>query len=57
MEHMRTDATYVDSTDGIQRFRTTLPPDESFNDWGGGGYDNFVPEEVSKTAPPEDRTA
>ena len=24
---------------------------EGFNDWGGRGYDDFVPEEVTKTAP------
>ena len=26
-------------------------PDEGFNDWGGRGYDDFVPGEVTKTAP------
>ena len=30
--------------------------DESFNDWGGRGYDDSVPEEVTKTAPSGDRT-
>ena len=24
---------------------------EGFNDWGGRGYDDFVPGEVTKTAP------
>ena len=26
-------------------------PTEGFNDWGGRGYDDFVPGEVTKTAP------
>ena len=30
---------------------------EEFNNWGGRGYDDFVPEEVTKTAPSGDRTA
>ena len=29
---------------------------EGFNDWGGRGYDDFVPGEVTKTVPPRDRT-
>ena len=29
---------------------------EGFNDWGGRGYDDFVPGEVIKTAPSEDET-
>ena len=29
---------------------------EVFNDWGGRGHDNFIPEEVTKTAPSGDRT-
>ena len=29
---------------------------EGFNDWGGRGYCDFVPEEVTKTAPSGDRT-
>ena len=29
---------------------------EGSNDWGGWGYDDFVPEEVTKTAPSGDRT-
>ena len=29
---------------------------ERFNDWGGRGYDDFVPKEVTKTAPSGDRT-
>ena len=29
---------------------------EGFNDWGGRGYDNFVPVEVIKTAPSGDET-
>ena len=29
---------------------------EGFNDWGGQGYDDFVPGEVTKTAPSGDRT-
>ena len=28
---------------------------ESFNDWGGRGYDDFVPGEVTKTARSGDR--
>ena len=28
--------------------------DERFNDWGGRGYDDFVPWEVTKTAPSGD---
>ena len=27
---------------------------EGFNDWGGRGYDDFVPGEVTKTAPSGD---
>ena len=30
---------------------------ESFNDWGGRGYDDSVPGVVTKTATSEDRTA
>ena len=30
--------------------------DEGFKDWGGRGYDDFVPGEVTKTAPSEDET-
>ena len=30
------------------------PYDEGFNDWGWRGYDDFVPEEVAKTAPSGD---
>ena len=29
---------------------------EGFNDWGGRGYDDFVPGEVTKTAPSGNRT-
>ena len=29
---------------------------EGFNDWGGRGYDDFVPGEVIKTAPSGDKT-
>ena len=29
---------------------------EGFNDWGGRGYDDFVPGEVPKTVPSGDRT-
>ena len=29
---------------------------EGFNDWGGRGYDDFVPGEVTKKAPSGDRT-
>ena len=29
---------------------------ERFNDWGGRGYADFVPKEVTKTAPSGDRT-
>ena len=29
---------------------------EGFNDWGGRGYDDFVPREVTKTTPCGDRT-
>ena len=29
---------------------------EGFNDWGGRGYDHFVPGEVTKTAPSGDKT-
>ena len=29
---------------------------EGFNDWGGWGYDDFVPGEVTKTAPSRDET-
>ena len=35
------------------------PPDnikDGFNDWGGRGYDDFVPGEVIKTAPSGDET-
>ena len=32
-------------------------PLEGFNDWGGRGYDDFVPGEVTKTAPSGDKTA
>ena len=29
---------------------------EGFNNWRGRGYDDFVPGEVTKTAPSRDRT-
>ena len=29
---------------------------EGFNDWGGRGYDEFVPGEVTKIAPSRDET-
>ena len=29
---------------------------EGFNDWGGRGYNDFVPGEVTKTAPSGDET-
>ena len=29
---------------------------EGFNDWGGRGYDDFVPGEVTKIAPSGDET-
>ena len=32
------------------------PTSEGFNDWGGRGYDDFVPGGVIKTAPPGDET-
>ena len=32
------------------------PEDEGFNDWGGRGYDDFVPGEVTKTTPCGDST-
>ena len=31
-------------------------PPEGFNDWGGRGYDDFVPGEVTKIAPSGDET-
>ena len=31
-------------------------PKEGFNDWGGRGYDDFVPVRVAKTAPSGERT-
>ena len=36
--------------------KTTQTRDELFNDWGGRGYDDFVPGEVTKTAPSGDKT-
>ena len=35
---------------------TAVVQGEGFNDWGGRGYDDFVPEEVTKTTPSGDRT-
>ena len=35
----------------------TITINEGFNDWGGRGYDDFVPGEVTKTAPSGNRTA
>ena len=29
---------------------------EGYNDWGGRGYDHFVPGEVTKTTPSGDKT-
>ena len=34
----------------------TISTNEGFNDWGGRGYDDFVPGEVTKTAPSGDET-
>ena len=33
----------------------SVPLNEGFNDWGGRGYDNFVPGMVTKIAPSGDR--
>ena len=33
-----------------------VDPLEGFNDWGGRGYDDFFPGEVTKTAPSGDET-
>ena len=38
----------------INAKKTTL---EGFNDWGGRGYDDFVPGEVTKTTPSGDETS
>ena len=41
----------------MKRFTKLLAvPSEEFNDWGGRGYDDFVPGEVIKTAPFGDET-
>ena len=37
----------------VNECRTT---EECFNDWGGRGYDDAVPGEVTKTTPSGDRT-
>ena len=37
------------------KYRTGMQS-ECFNDWGGRGYADFVPEEVTKTTPCGDRT-
>ena len=34
----------------------SVPTPECFNDWGGRGYDDSVPGEVTKTTPSGDRT-
>ena len=40
--------------DGV--YRDSYQAREGFNDWGGRGYDDFVPGEVTKTAPSGNRT-
>ena len=40
----------------ILLYRLTRKRIELFNDWGGRGYDDSVPGEVTKTAPSGDRT-
>ena len=41
---------------GKKYLRTKKASTEGFNDWGGRGYDDFVPGEVTKTAPSGDET-
>ena len=41
----------VDSSTSLWLMKT-----EGFDDWGGRGYDDFVPGEVTKTAPSGDET-
>ena len=36
--------------------RRQAPTSEGFNDWAGRGYDDFVPGDVTKTAPSGDET-
>ena len=38
------------------REESSISSDEGFNDWGGRGYDDFVPGEVTRTAPFGDET-
>ena len=45
------------SRDQVLCARVLLLHNESFNDWGGRGYDDSVPGEVTKTATSKDRTA
>ena len=37
-------------------WRRTAEQGECYNDWGVRGYDDSIPEEVTKTTPFEDRT-
>ena len=40
----------------VPRLTTEQATEESFNEWGGRGYDDSVPREVTKTAPSGDMT-
>ena len=49
--------TFSVELDPFRRFLyCSLHATEGFSDWGGRGYDDFVPGEVTKTAPFGDRT-
>ena len=43
-----------ESSTVVQRYKGSTK--EGFNDWEGRGYDDFVPEEVTKTVPSGDET-
>ena len=46
----------IPRTDPPPNFYVGSRVNEGFNDWGGRGYDDFVPGEVTKTAPSGDET-
>ena len=48
--------TYINQHLGAPKQKQTCYYTEGFNGWGGRGYDDFFPGEVTKTAPSGDRT-
>ena len=55
---LTTSAYHPSENGGVERVNHTIAQilAECFNDWGGRGYDDSVPGDVTKTTPSGDRT-